>query len=106
MDNDTILMIIKFGVPILGFIIGRYILPKIKKYDLTTLTMLSKRAYDFVVEAQKAMSDKTGKEQNKFVTDQIFAICKIWGIGFNKVQISAIIESAYVAMKQGENNSF
>ena len=104
MDNDTILIIIKLGVPILGFIIGRYILPKIKGYDLTTLTMLAKRAYQFVIEAQKAMSDKAGKEKNKFVTDQIIAICKIWGISVNTVQISAIIESAYVAMKQGENN--
>ena len=63
-----------------------------------------KRPTTSPLSTDKEMSDKTGEEQNKFVLDQIIAICKKWHITINRTQISAIIESAYVAMKQGESN--
>ena len=101
--NEIIITAIKLAVLIIAFLLGRYVLPYVKRtVNLDSLTFVANWAYSFVVEAKNLLVDSTGAEKKKAVTRKLKTICERYKINLSSEQISALIEDAYSAMKAGE----
>lgn len=110
MDNQLIELFIELGITIAAFLVGRYVLPKIKTninvQDLTIqFQLLLNYAESFVAYARQFLTELSGKEKMDSVVEKLQTICEKEGINVDTETLRAIGQKAYDAMVAGENSS-
>jgi len=110
MDKELIELIIELVVTIAAFLIGRYVLPKIKtNINIQELSiqfqLLLNYAESFVAYARQFLTDLSGKEKMDAVVEKLKVICEQQGIEVDEDTLRAIGQKAYDAMVAGEKSS-
>ena len=110
MQNDLIELLIELGITIAAFLVGRYVLPKIKPninvQDLTVqFQLLLNYAESFCAYARQFLTQLSGKEKMDNVVEKLKAICDEQGIQVDEETLRAIGQKAYDAMVAGETTS-
>lgn len=110
MDKELVELFIELGVTIAAFLVGRYVLPKIKSniniQDLTAqFQLLLSYAESFVAYARQFMTELSGKEKMDSVVEKLKTICDQQGIEVDEDTLRAIGQKAYDAMVAGEKSS-
>ena len=99
--NDIIYYAIGLVLSAIGFVLGKYVFPKIK-IDSKIIETISSWVYKFVVSAKNQFEGKyTGEQKLAYVTEQVKALCAKYKVQLTDEQIRALIEDAYDLMKQG-----
>ena len=89
-------------VAVVGWLLGRYVFPKIN-IDMNKVQTISNWVYKFVVSAKNQFEGKyTGEQKLNYVTEQVKTLCDKYKITLSDEQIRALIEDAYDIMKQGK----
>lgn len=101
MDN-VIYAGVMFVLTLGGFILGKYVFPKMPADVTAKLTSLSAWAKDFVVWAKDFLVDKTGPEKMAEVIKKLQEIAKEAGWNVTEDQLKAIVQNAYNAMMEAE----
>lgn len=101
MDN-VIYAGVMFVLTLGGFILGKYVFPKMPADVTAKLTSLSAWAKDFVVWAKDFLVDKTGPEKMAEVIKKLQEIAKEAGWNVTEDQLKAIAQNAYNAMMEAE----
>lgn len=96
----TVIQLIVLGG---SFIVGKYIVPKLSKKDITTITdkinLVINYADAFVTWAKKFMQDSTGEEKMAEVVRQLTGVAEKYNIDISEKEIQAIAQRAYEQMK-------
>lgn len=101
MDN-VIYAGVMFVLTLGGFLLGKYVFPKMPADVTAKLTSLSAWAKDFVVWAKDFLVDKTGPEKMAEVIKKLQEIAKEAGWNVTEDQLKAIAQNAYNAMMEAE----
>lgn len=104
MDN-IIILAIQLGITVAAFIIGKYVFPNVPKSVSVKLKELSVWAENFVRWAREFMKTSTGEEKMQQVVEQLKKIADEAGIKVTEEQLKAIAQTAYDAMKAGEQEA-
>lgn len=107
--DKIIIYAIELVVAIIAFLFGRYVFPTVKQYfselNNDNVSTIASWAYKFVVSAKNQFEDGCGEEKLAYVTEQVSALCERNNIALTSEQIRALIEDAYVLMKQNYNEA-
>lgn len=104
--NHILYYIIGLAISLVGYVVGRYIFPKIH-IDVDKVQVISDWVYKFVVSAKNQFEGKyTGEQKLDYVTKQIKILCDKYKVKLNDEQIRALIEDAYDIIKQGQDIIF
>ena len=101
MDN-VIYAGVMFVLTLGGFLLGKYVFPKMPADVTAKLTSLSAWAKDFVVWAKDFLVDKTGPEKMAEVIKKLQEVAKEAGWNVTEDQLKAIAQTAYNAMMEAE----
>ena len=101
MDN-VIYTGVMFVLTLAGFVLGKYVFPKIPADVTAKLTSLSAWAKEFVVWAKDFLVDKTGPDKMAAVIKRLQEVAKEAGWNVTEDQLKAIAQSAYNAMMDAE----
>ena len=106
MDKSIIILIVQLVILIASFLVGKYVLPNISKETITAVTakfnLIVDYADKFVAWAKQAMSKSSGEEKMNAVVNELIKIADKNKIDISEVEIRAIAQKAYDAMKAGE----
>lgn len=107
MDNDLLKIIIELVVIIVAFLMGRYLLPKIKANisDASSEFEILLRYAESFCSYSRQFLDCSGKEKMDSVVEKLKDICNKYGFEVDDETLRAIGQKAYDAMKAGENSS-
>lgn len=100
--ENIILQGLIFLAAVIGFLLGKYITPKVPKQMTRDLEGLEKWADKFVVYAREFMKSSAGREKMKNVVRQLRIIAEAAEINVTEEQLRAITQTAYEAMRAGE----
>ena len=107
--DKIILYAIELVLAIVAFLLGRYVFPVVKEYfnelNKDDVSTVASWVYKFVVSAKNQFEDGCGKQKLEYVTEQVSALCERNNITLTPEQIRALIEDAYVLMKQNYNEA-
>lgn len=103
--ENIIMQAISLGITVAAFLAGRYILPSFTKDVTNKLNVLAQWADKFVVAAREFMKTSSGAEKMDKVVEQLKAIAKEAGLNVTEEQLKAIAQSAYEAMKAGQQEA-
>lgn len=101
MDN-VIYTGVMFVLTFAGFMLGKYVFPKIPADVTAKLTSLSAWAKEFVVWAKDFLVDKSGPDKMAEVIKKLQEVAKEAGWNVTEDQLKAIAQSAYNAMMDAE----
>lgn len=107
MGNEEILKLIEAVIIIVSFLIGRYLLPKVKddiKDAAAQLQVLLTYAESYVAYARQFLNC-SGAEKMDNVVEKLKLICDEYGIIVDEETLRAIGQKAYDAMIRGEKSS-
>jgi hypothetical protein len=108
MDGDIKMMIIELIITIIAFLLGRYVLPKVKidiQQHAVEFAVIFNYAESFCAYARQFLTNYSGKEKMDDVVKKLQKICTEQGINVDEETLRAIAQKAYDAMKAGENSS-
>jgi hypothetical protein len=108
MDGDLVVEIFKLSITIIAFLVGRYLLPKVKvniQQHAVEFAVILNYAESFCAYARQFLPGYTGKEKMNNVVKKLKKICEEQGINVDEETLRAIAQKAYDAMKAGENSS-
>lgn len=97
MDN-VIYTGVMFVLTLAGFVLGKYVFPKIPADVTAKLTSLSAWAKEFVVWAKDFLVNKSGPDKMAEVIKRLQEVAKEAGWNVTEDQLKAIAQSAYNAM--------
>jgi hypothetical protein len=103
-NNEMVVMLVELIVTILGFAVGRYLLPKYKdtlQSAVNQFQMLLGYAESFCAYAKQFMTC-SGSEKMDSVVEKLSKICSDNGIEMDNETLRAIGQKAYDSMKLGE----
>lgn len=100
--ENIIIQAVGLAITVAAFVAGRYIAPNISKDVASKLNVLAAWAEKFVVAAREFMKSSSGKEKMDQVVKQLGVIAKEAGLNVTEDQLRAIAQSAYEAMKAGQ----
>lgn len=103
--SEIIMLAVQLGVAIAAFLVGKYVFPNIPKSVTEKLSSLSEWAAQFVVWAKEFMKTESGEEKMAAVVEKLKEIADEAGIEVTEDQLKAIAQSAYNAMKAGEQEA-
>lgn len=103
--NDIVILAIQLGITIAAFVIGKYVFPNVPKSVTEKLNTLSAWAAQFVVWAKQFMQSQSGEEKMAAVVQKLKEIADEAGLEVTEDQLRAIAQSAYNAMKAGEQEA-
>lgn len=107
--DKIIIYAIELVVAVVAFLLGRYVFPAIKQYfnelNNDDVSTVASWVYKFVVSAKNQFNDGCGVQKLEYVTEQVLALCERNNINLTDEQIRALIEDAYVLMKQKYNEA-
>lgn len=101
MDN-VIYTGVMFVLTLAGFLLGKYVFPKIPADVTEKLTSLSAWAKEFVVWAKDFLVDKSGPDKMAEVIGKLQEVAKEAGWNVTEDQLKAIAQSSYNAMMEAE----
>ena len=101
MDN-VIYTGVMFVLTLGGFLLGKYVFPKIPADVAQKLASLSAWAKEFVVWAKDFLVDKSGPDKMAEVIKKLQEVAKEAGWNVTEDQLKAIAQSAYNAMMDAE----
>jgi len=101
MDN-VIYTGVMFALTLAGFLLGKYVFPKIPADVTEKLTSLSAWAKEFVVWAKDFLVDKSGEDKMAEVIKKLQEVAAEAGWNVTEDQLKAIAQSAYNAMIAAE----
>lgn len=104
MEARIIELLIELIITIIAFLVGRYILPKMKtnvQDAATQFTMLLNYASSYVSYAKEFLNCP-GTEKMNNVVEKLKALCQKYNINIDEETLRAIGQKAYDAMKAGE----
>ena len=107
MNKEVINLIIEIVITIGAFLLGRYVVPKVKaniKNPDTQFQVLLSYAESFCAYARQFLNC-SGSEKMDNVVEKLKAICIKYNIEVDDETLRAIGQKAYDAMKAGENSS-
>jgi LL-H family phage holin len=107
--DKIIIYAIELVLAIVAFLLGRYVFPAVKQYfselNNDNVSTIASWVYKFVVSAKNQFEDGCGEQKLAYVTEQVSAFCERNNITLTSEQIRALIEDAYVLMKQNYNEA-
>lgn len=103
--ENIIILGVEFAIAVGCFILGRYVLPNIPRTVADKLPLLSAWAGNFVEWARDFMKASTGEEKMAAVVAELKKIADEAGLEVTEEQLKAIAQSAYNAMKAGEDKA-
>ena len=106
-NNEIIRMVVELVVVIIGFFVGRYVLPKYKtniQNAAIQFEVLLSYAESFCAYARQFL-DCSGEEKMDSVVEKLKVICMQQGIEVDEETLRAIGQKAYDAMVAGEKSS-
>jgi hypothetical protein len=101
--DNIIFYAVGLAISIIAFLCGKYVFPAIKNNE--TISDITTWVYKFVVSAKNQFEDGCGKQKLDYVTEQVSALCERNNISLTSEQIRALIEDAYILMKQNYNEA-
>lgn len=106
-NNELLSSIIQLIIMVLGFVAGRYILPKHKdavSSAISKFQMILNYAESFCAFAEQFIDD-SGSNKMNLVVNKLDSICKENNIEVDEELLKAIAQRAYNMMINEKNNS-
>ena len=107
--DKIIFCAIQLVIAIVAFLLGKYVFPTVKQYfselNSDDVSTVASWVYKFVISAKNQFDDGCGQQKREYVTEQVCALCERNNINLTEEQIRALIEDAYVSMKQSYNEA-
>ena len=107
--DKIIICAIQLVITIASFLLGKYVFPAVKQYfselNNENVSTVAYWVYKFVISAKNQFGDNCGKQKLEYVTEQVSDFCQRNNINLTDEQIRALIEDAYVLMKQNYNEA-
>jgi hypothetical protein len=96
--DNIIFYAVGLAISVIAFLCGKYVFPAVKNNE--TISNITTWVYKFVVSAKNQFEDGCGEQKLQYVTEQVTALCEKYKVDLTDEQIRALIEDAYMLMKQ------